>query len=189
MGEEAKRKGGPMRRILSVVSLFLFFAAAEAASLETSEYPKNQSQATCRVEDSININATPERVSQYMWNVSNLSSYIPVSDVKILESGRNIMRLRHKLIVAGITIELVSELKKGEKDHSIAYKSIEGAEIEGAWVFEPTEKGTRLVNVLKYNRPESIFGRILNWLKLEKEMKKICNESLQRLKHILEPMA
>ena len=179
-----------MRRILFIVSLFLFFSAIEAASLETPEYlRKNHSQATCRVEDSININATPEKVSQYMWNVSNLPSYIPVSDVKILESGGNIMRLRHKLIVAGTTIELVPELKKEEKDHSIAYKSIEGAEIEGAWVFEPTEKGTRLVNVLKYNPPESIFGRILNWLKLEKEMKKICNESLQRLKHILEAMA
>ncbi len=69
-----------------------------------------------RIEDSTEINAPPEKVGQYMWNVNNLRNYLPISDVEILERTEDLVRLRHKFTAAGRTMDLVCEQKMLEKN-------------------------------------------------------------------------
>jgi len=139
-----------------------------------------------RIEDSKEINVTPERVSQYMWDVNNLPNYLPISDVKILERTEDLVRLRHKFTAAGRTMDLVCEQKMLKKNKKMVYRVTKGMKLEGTWLLEPTETGTKLTNILEYKLPGWIFGVILDKLKIQKEMRRICTESLRRLKRILE---
>jgi len=139
-----------------------------------------------RIEDSKEINVAPERVSQYMWDVNNLPNYLPISDVKILERTEDLVRLRHKFTAAGRTMDLVCEQKMLEKNKKMVYRVTKGMKLEGTWLLEPTETGTKLTNILEYKLPGWIFGVILDKLKIQKEMRRICTESLRRLKRILE---
>lgn len=139
-----------------------------------------------RIEDSREINAAPERVSQYMWDVNNLPNYLPISDVKILERTEDLVRLRHKFTAAGRTMDLVCEQKMLEKNKKMVYRVTKGMKLERTWLLEPTETGTKLTNILEYKLPGWIFGVILDKLKIQKEMRRICTESLRRLKRILE---
>jgi len=139
-----------------------------------------------RIEDSKEINVAPERVSQYMWDVNNLPNYLPISDVKILERTEDLVRLRHKFTAAGRTMDLVCEQKMLEKNKKMVYRVTKGMKLERTWLLEPTETGTKLTNILEYKLPGWIFGVILDKLKIQKEMRRICTESLRRLKRILE---
>ena len=139
-----------------------------------------------RIEDSKEINVAPERVSQYMWDVNNLPNYLPISDVKILERTEDLVRLRHKFTAAGRTMDLVCEQKMLKKNKKMVYRVTKGMKLEGTWLLEPTETGTKLTNILEYKLPGWIFGVILDKLKIQKEMRRICTESLRRLKRILE---
>jgi len=58
--------------------------------------------------------------------------------------------------------------------------------LQGTWLLEPTEKGTSLRNILEYVPPGGILGKILDKLKIKKEMNRISIEGLQKLKAILE---
>jgi len=139
-----------------------------------------------RMEGSVEINATPEKVGQYLWDVNNLPNYLPISEVKVLTRNKDAVRVRHKFTAAGRTIDLVCEQKILEKKRKMVYKVVEGMKLEGTWVFQPTEKGTRLTNVLEYKPPGWIFGFILDKLKIEKEMRRTHTESLEKLKKSLE---
>jgi len=139
-----------------------------------------------RIEDSVEINATPEKVGQYLWDVKNLPKYLPISEVKVLQRNKELTRLRHKFTAAGRTLDLICEQKMLEKNRKMQYKVVQGMRLEGTWVFQPTEKGTKLTNVLEYKSPGWIFGFILDKLKIEKEMRRTCTESLQKLKKNLE---
>ncbi len=83
-------------------------------------------------------------------------------------------------------MDLICEQKMLEKNRKMQYKVVEGTKLEGTWAFQPTEKGTKLTNVLEYKAPGWIFGFILDKLKVEKEMRRTYTESLQKLKKNLE---
>lgn len=139
-----------------------------------------------RIEYSIEINVPPEKASQYTCNVDNLPNYLPISDVKVLQRGKEFVRLRHSFTAAGRTMDFICEQKVIEKNRKMQYKVVEGMKLEGTWVFEPTEKGTKLTNTLEYQAPGWIFGIVLDKFKIKKEMARICSEGLEKLKKILE---
>lgn len=139
-----------------------------------------------RIEDSVEINTAPEKVSQYLWNVNNLPNHLPISDIRILERRKKVIRFRHKITAAGRTMDVICETRQPEPNRKIAFKTMEGMRVEGAWLLEPTKKGTKLTATIEYKSPGWIFGFILDKLKIEKEMGKIYTESLGRLKRILE---
>jgi uncharacterized membrane protein len=83
-------------------------------------------------------------------------------------------------------MDVVCETKLVEKDRRMTFMTLEGMRVEGTWLLEPTEKGTRLALVLEYQPPGWIFGQILDALKMKKEMKRLYSGSLEKLKGILE---
>lgn len=73
-----------------------------------------------------------------------------------------------------------------EKNGKMVYKVTEDMKLEGAWLPQPTRKGTKLTATIEYKPPGWIFGFALDKLKIEKEMRRIYTESLGRLKRTLE---
>lgn len=139
-----------------------------------------------KIEDSIEIEVTPEKLSGYLMDVDNLPSYLPISDVQVLESGDDRTKFRHKITAVGRTMDVVCETKLVEKDRKLTFNTLEGMRVEGTWLLESTQKGTRLALVLEYQPPGWIFGKILDVLKMRKEMKRLYSGSLEKLKGILE---
>jgi len=139
-----------------------------------------------RIEDSMDINLAPMKVSGYLWNANNLPNYLPISDIEMLEEGKEVVRFRHKIRAAGITMKVVCEMRQPELNRRITFKTVEGMRVEGTWLLEPTKKGTKLTAAIEYTPPGWIFGPILDKLKIEKEMRRIYTEGLQKLKKTLE---
>ena len=109
-----------------------------------------------------------------------------MSDVKVLDRSEEFVRLSHKFTAAGRTSDLICELKRLENDMKIEYKAITGMSVQGTWLLETVENGTRLTYVLEYQPPGWIFGVILDKLMISKEMNRISTEGHQKLKTILE---
>ena len=139
-----------------------------------------------KIENSIKIGASPSKVWQYIWELGNLPNYMPISDVEILEAKDDVVELCHKFTAAGRTMDLVCEVRSAEVNRKMIYKTKEGMTLQGTWLLEPTEKGTSLRNILEYVPPGGILGKILDKLKIKKEINRISIEGLQKLKAILE---
>ena len=139
-----------------------------------------------RIENSTEIGTNPERVSEYLWDANNLPNYLPMSDIWVMERKEDFVRLSHKFTAAGRTSDFVCETKRLENGMKIEYKSTSGMGVQGTWLLEPKDKGTRVTYVLEYRPPGWIFGVILDKLITAKEMKRIASEGLQKLKAILE---
>ena len=139
-----------------------------------------------RIENSIEIEASPEEIGEYLWDVNNLPKYLPISDVEIMETTENLLKVRHKFTAAGRTMDLLCDVKWLERNKKMLYNTTSGMRLEGTWLLEPMGKVTRLTNILAYQPPGWIFGRILDKLQIQKEMRRISREGLQQLKEVLE---
>ena len=53
-----------------------------------------------RIENNIEINASPQQVWKYIWKLKNLPNYLPLSDVEILEATDDVVKLCHKFTAA-----------------------------------------------------------------------------------------
>jgi len=139
-----------------------------------------------RIENAIEISASPQKVWQYIWELKNLPNYLPISDVEIVEATDDIAKLCHKFTAAGRTMDLVCEVTTAESNRKMVYRTTKGMTLQGTWLLEPTENGTSLKNTLDYEPPGWIFGKILDKFQIKKEMARISIEGLQKLKEILE---
>ena len=142
-------------------------------------------RAMTRLESSAEIGNTPENVGKYIWDVKNLPNYLPISDVRVLEKRENFIKLKHKMTAAKMPMNLVCEFKKFDDDKKLEYRTIKGMSVQGSWILEPSDKGTNLTYILEYTPPGWILGPLLNRLIIEKEMKRIGAEALQKLTGVL----
>lgn len=142
-----------------------------------------------RIENSIEINASPDKVWQYIWDANNLPNYLPISGVEILETTDTLVKLRHKFTAAGRTMDMVCETEMAESNRKMIYRTTKGMALQGNWILEPAGDGTHLTYMIDYTPPGWIFGIILDKLQIKKEMTRITKEGLQKLKEILEAPA
>ena len=138
-----------------------------------------------RIENSTEIGTTPENVSKYIWDVSNLPNYLPMSDVKVFEKREDYIRVGHKLTAARMKINLVCDFRRLENNMKLEYRTIKGMKVQGSWLLKLTDKGTKLTYILEYEPPGWILSTILDKLIIAREMKRIGVEALQKLTDIL----
>jgi len=139
-----------------------------------------------RVENSTSIRASTEEIGQYIWDVNKLPSYMPISDVEVLDSREDFVKIRHKFTAAGRTMDLVCEAKWVEKNRREEYRTTEGMKLVGTWLLDPADEATRLKNIIDYEPPGGVFGKLLDRMKIRREMTRIQAESLGKLKETLE---
>ena len=48
-----------------------------------------------RIENSVEINASPDKVWQYIWDLNNLPNYMPIGDVEIKEATDDFIKVCH----------------------------------------------------------------------------------------------
>jgi ribosome-associated toxin RatA of RatAB toxin-antitoxin module len=142
-----------------------------------------------RVTQYVEISAPPRVVFNYLWDVSNLPSYFPTSNVEILEQSETRARVRHDLRFTDETAQVVCVRDALAANTHIAFRAIEGMDIEGTWTLQASQGGTRILFDLDYSPRGGFVKKLLGGSKLAKEMEAFCSESLAKLKEAFEPQA
>jgi uncharacterized membrane protein len=93
---------------------------------------------------------------------------------------------RYEVKSGGIRNWFENKMTNYVENELMEWKSISGMKNEGGWSFAPTEKGTEVTFFMDYELPASYLGKVLDKLFVERENRKDINESLERLKAILE---
>ena len=132
------------------------------------------------------IGVPPAQVSRYVSDANNLPSYLPVSHVEILETNETRTKARHDFTAAGRKMELVCVVETTEQGRRVRFQAVEGLKLEGTWFLEETKDGTKVTYAVEYEPPGGLLGKVLDRLRMRKEMTRITTEGLEKLKELLE---
>ena len=88
----------------------------------------------------------------------------------------------------GSQAEWDMEIIEFEKNEKMSMRTVGASEfkIQGSHILEPTVKGTKLTNAADYELPYSILGKIVNKLKVQKDIEKQMEKELMDMKKALE---
>jgi uncharacterized membrane protein len=143
-----------------------------------------------RIETSIVINASPEKVFALLTNVERLPEYNDlIKEAKITSKKRTgVESTRHYVGVAGgESGEWDSVVTEWVENERIAWRTTSGDFAAfGSDTLKPVRGGTKHTTVMNYELPYSILGRIIDKLKVSKDIEKGMIKGLQNLKNFLE---
>ncbi|GMM94118.1 SRPBCC family protein [Qipengyuania sp. MTN3-11] len=130
-----------------------------------------------------------ERSELYsFWrDFSNLAAFMEnLEKIEKQDGDRSVWTIKAP---AGTTVDLVTEVSRDEKDKEIAWRSVEGSDIEtyGRVTFEdaPGERGTRVALDIHYKPPAGKAGRAIAKLFL-REPQTQARHDLKRFKMLME---
>jgi len=141
-----------------------------------------------RVEESVTIDAAPERVYAFWRNFENLPRFMHnVESVQVLDSKRSHWVVKGP---AGTKVEWDAEIINEIPNELIGWRSLNCAEVDnaGSVHFAPARdggRGTELRVLLRYDPPAGVIGAALSKLLGEDPAIQV-EEDLLRLKMLLE---
>lgn len=140
-----------------------------------------------KVEKSVTINRSPEELFSFWRNLENLPRFMKhLESVKTTGPGRSHWVARAP---AGKTVEWDAEIYNEKENELIAWRSLEGADVDnaGSVRFERASEGegTVVKVTLKYDPPGGVIGSIVAKLFGEEPSQQI-EEDLQRFKQVME---
>jgi uncharacterized membrane protein len=88
----------------------------------------------------------------------------------------------------GSQAEWDMEITEFEKNKKVAMRTIGASKFKmtGSHTLEPTARGTKLTNTMDYELPYSILGKIVDKLKVHKDIEKQVEKQLRDMKKALE---
>jgi uncharacterized membrane protein len=144
-----------------------------------------------KVTKSIEIEASPEKVFNFINDME-----------KINEANKGSMQgeyISKEPIGVGSTLHFVGkaggsqaefdmEITEFVKNEKVAMHTIGGSKFKfsGSRTLEPTAKGTKLTTTMEYEVPYSILGRIVDKLRVRKDMEKMMERTQGYMKKALE---
>jgi uncharacterized membrane protein len=140
-----------------------------------------------KVEKSVAINKSPEELYSFWRNFENLPRFMNhLESVKRTGEGRSHWVAKAP---AGKTVEWDAEIYNEKENELIAWRSLEGADVDnaGSVRFEPATdgRGTIVKVTLKYDPPGGVLGSFVAKLFGEEPSQQI-EEDLQRFKQVME---
>jgi uncharacterized membrane protein len=140
-----------------------------------------------KVEKSVTVNRPPEEVYRFWHNFQNLPRFM-----NHLESVADLGNNRSHWVAkapAGKTVEWDAEVYNEKENELIAWRSLEGADVDnaGSVRFEPAPegRGTVVRVTLKYDPPAGKLGSLVAKLWGEEPSQQI-EEDLRRFKQVME---
>jgi uncharacterized membrane protein len=140
-----------------------------------------------RVEQAVTINRSIDQVYDFWRDFQNLPRFMRHLDaVTIIDERRSRWRAKAP---AGMTVEWEAEMLEDRPGEWIAWRSIEGSQIEnsGSVRFQPAPgaRGTELRVQLQYSPPAGRIGRGIAWLFGEEPEQQLYDD-LRRFKQLME---
>jgi uncharacterized membrane protein len=142
-----------------------------------------------RIEKSIEINAPPQKVwSMIAWEKTP-EWYEPFKKVKVTSKEKNVVGETAHISgeIAGVKAEWDAETTERIENEKLGWRSIGGSFTGfGSFDFTPTQAGTKVSVMMDYEMPYSIFGKLIDKLRVHKAMEKSIDDGLKKLKAIAE---
>ncbi|HEX8844011.1 MAG TPA: SRPBCC family protein [Pyrinomonadaceae bacterium] len=140
-----------------------------------------------KVEKSVTINKSPEELYRFWRNFENLPKFMNhLESVKTYGDGRSHWVAKAP---AGSTVEWDAEVYNEKENELIAWRSLEGADVDnaGSVRFEPAVggRGTVVRVTLKYDPPAGKLGALVAKLFGEEPGQQV-EEDLRRFKQVME---
>jgi uncharacterized membrane protein len=143
-----------------------------------------------RIEKSIVINAPPEKVFAKIGDFEGMLEWNDVmKEVKITSKKRKGVGVTyHEVAMPGGTrTESDAEVTGWIENERIDIRSTAGnLTFFGSTILKPVTGGTELTIVANYEVPYSILGKIIDKLKVSKDIEKNIESANQNLKNLLE---
>ena len=143
-----------------------------------------------RIEKSIVINAPPEKVFAKIVDFEGMIEWNDkIKESKITSKKRKGVGVTfHQVAMPGGTrIESDVEVTEWIENERIDVRSTAGNfTFLGSHILKPVTGGTELTTVANYEMPYSILGKIIDKLKISKDMEKNIESANQYLKNLLE---
>lgn len=181
----ARRQGAPRRKRLGWLGVSLglgvgAFAARRLARVRGEERLR-------RVKQAVTIRREPREVYAFFRRFENLPRFMHyVDDVEELDERRSRWRVHGP---AGAVLEWEAELVHERPGERLAWRSVEGADVENAgfvtFVEAPKQRGTEVYFDLHYAPPAGRLGAAFATL-FRREPAQQAREDLRRLKQVLE---
>lgn len=137
----------------------------ELAGISSAESPHNSNVSVpygkgIRVEKSVTVNATPEKLYQFWRNFENLPRFMShLQSVKVIDSKRSHWKTKGP---AGTDVEWDAEIINEVPNELIGWRSVEGSDVNNAGSVHFTEatggRGTEVKVILRYDPPGGVFG-------------------------------
>lgn len=142
-----------------------------------------------RLMTSIEVKAPPRKVREYIWDTQNLPSYMPVSDMQVLEKTERHSKLSYALAAGGKRLPLTCVREIDEQGRKIKVHSVEGMAIDETWVLQDLKDGTQITHIIDYEPQGGFMDKLLGQGRVRKDMYNICCAGLEKLRTILEAQA
>ena len=163
----------------------------ESMGITTAEEQEDDRQVSVpygrgiRVDQSVTINATPERIYTFWRNFSNLPRFM--NNLESVECHDNTRSRWVAKGPAGTTVDWEAEIINEIPNELIGWRSLEGSQVDnaGSVHFSPTGTGTEVKVVLRYDPPAGKAGAKVSKILGEDPAVQV-EEDLQRLKTLME---
>jgi len=144
-----------------------------------------------KVTKSIEIEAAPQKVFNLMLDIKKMNEISKGSlEGEITSKGPiGVGTTIHYVGKAGgQQAEFDMEITEFVKDKRLSNRTIGASKLKmaGTWTLEPTAKGTKLTATYDYELPYSILGKIVDKLRVSKDMEKSTEKELGGMKKVLE---
>ena len=144
-----------------------------------------------KVTKSIEIEASPEKVFAFINDMEKMNELSKgFSEGEYTSKGPiGVGTTMHYVGKAGGSqAEFDMEITEFEKNKKISMRTIGASKFKmhGSHTLEPTAKGTKLTFTMEYELPSSVLGKIVDKLKVSKDIEKSMEKQLMDVKKALE---
>ena len=142
-----------------------------------------------KIEKAVEIKATPEKVFNYLKDLEKQPEWMPsIKSHKITSERKEGVGITTHCITepGGRRIEWDAEVTEWEVNKKIAWECNPPLKNKGSFSLEPLDDGTRVTFEMNYELPYSILGKIIDRLKVRKDMEEDVSKGLENLKVLLE---
>lgn len=142
-----------------------------------------------RIEKSIEINASPEKIWRLMSWERTPEWYAAFKKVEHASKEKDAVGETVHISgeIAGAKADWDAETTERIANEKLAWRSIGGSFTGfGSQTLTPTKTGTKTTFVMDYQMPYSVFGKIMDKLKFQKAFEKTIDEGLKKLKELAE---
>jgi len=146
-----------------------------------------------RIEKSIMIEAPVEKVFDFVTDFDNVvKTQPPEMEMTILSRDKGPTRVgfkaKYRAKAGGQVWEAEEETTELVKNKRHVHRQRSGAlkKLEATDLFEPTEKGTKLTSILEYELPHSLLGKLVDKLKVRKDIEKSMDYTMKKTKELIE---
>jgi len=142
-----------------------------------------------RIERSVKVDVRPEKAFSYLKDLENMPAWMAsCKSHKITSKKRyGLGTTTHCVMVqAGRTIEWDSVVTEYLENQKMSWHCEKPSRNDGTFEFKPAQKGTEITFVMDYDLPYSIFGALIDKLRVRKDIEKSIDDGLRKLKEILE---